>query len=142
MCRVKLRERVAGVCCIALALALLFLQACAAQPQGADTGNGTRELDRQELRAVILECLNGGLLVKPEEGSPELRSGDQLFVPSSEASLFDELGKAIRLEDFQVGDRLSVVYDGAIMESCPAQIAKCYKIQRVSQSGDAAQAKE
>lgn len=121
---------------IALFLPLLLLHACTAEPQSAAPAA------RQTLRAIVLERLDGGLLVRPEEGSPELRSSDQIFVPSGGAELLDELGNAIRLEDFQAGDRVLAVYDGTIQETYPAVLAKCYEIRRASQEGDAAQAKE
>ena len=136
----KSAGRKTGVCCVAFVLALLFLQACAAQPQSADTG--AQGLIRQEMYAVVLERMENGLLVEPEEGGPERRSSDQIFVPSSGARLFDERGGTIRLEDFWAGDRVRAVYDGVIQETYPATLAKCYEIHRVSQAGDDAETKK
>lgn len=121
---------------IALFLPLLLLHACTADSQRAAPAA------RQTLRAIVLERLDGGLLVRPEEGSPELRSSSQIVVPSGGAELLDELGSAIRLEDFQVGDRVLAVYDGMIQETYPATLSKCYEIRRASLEGDTAQTKE
>lgn len=135
MNRIKWKRKLKTcVCCAAFVLSLLFLHACTGQPQSADTG--AQELNRQELHAVVLERMENGLLVEPEEGSPERRSSDKLVAGASQAKLYDELGNAIGLTEFREGDRVRVVYDGAIQETYPAQLATCYEIHRVSQAGE------
>ncbi len=79
-------------------------------------GNNTEEEPRS-FTSTVLENNATSLLVKPDEGEDELRSSDKIVVrvPKDSAVLED-------LSVFSVGSKVKITYDGAIMESYPAQI--------------------
>ena len=101
--RWKIGRRV-GACCMVLALAALFLQACT------------------DLRVVRREMY------------AERHSSNRIYVPAAEAKLFDEHKNSIPFEELRDGDRVKVVYDGAILETYPGQIGNCYEIRRVGRA--------
>lgn len=74
------------------------------------------------------------ILVEPEEGSFERHSSNRIYVPAAEAKLFDEHKNSIPFEELRDGDRVKVVYDGAILETYPGQIGNCYEIHRVGRA--------
>lgn len=65
--------------------------------------------------ALILEIHEDSLLVEPGEDTPERRSSDKILV-SLEGLSREEL------TELTAGQRILVIYDGAIAESYPAQI--------------------
>lgn len=67
--------------------------------------------------ATVLENSGTSIMVKPDEGEDELKSSDKIVVrvPKDSAVLED-------LSQFTVGSKVKITYDGAIMESYPAQI--------------------
>lgn len=67
----------------------------------------------------VLEIWENCYLVRPLEGSWELRSADQIVVPMQDANA-------------KIGDILEIHYDGNLMETYPAQIGTVYSI-RVAQ---------
>ena len=139
--RWKIGRRV-GACCMVLALAALFLQACT-----------DLRVVRREMYAVIVQCTKNEILVEPEEGTVTLNGQDithapirrrnagglghtsnRIYVPAAEAKLFDEHKNSIPFEELRDGDRVKVVYDGAILETYPGQIGNCYEIHRVGRA--------
>ena len=120
--RWKIGRRV-GACCMVLALAALFLQACT-----------DLRVVRRDMYAVIVQCTKNEILVEPEEGSFERHSSNRIYVPAAEAKLFDEHKNSIPFEELRDGDRVKVVYDGAILETYPGQIGNCYEIRRVGRA--------
>ena len=67
-------------------------------------------------------------------GSFERHSSNRIYVPAAEAKLFDEHKNSIPFEELRDGDRVKVVYDGAILETYPGQIGNCYEIRRVGRA--------
>ena len=76
-------------------------------------------------RAKILEIYEKSYLVEPVEGSPELRSSDQIAVPIEhmDASLEPE-----------VGDMIEIFYSGEILETYPAKLQDISSIRIVSET--------
>ena len=76
-------------------------------------------------RAKILEIHEKSYLVEPVEGSPELRSSDQITVPiiHLDASLEPE-----------VGDIIEIFYSGEILETYPASLQDISSIRIVSET--------
>lgn len=71
--------------------------------------------------AKVLET-EGGLMISPDEETNEIKSSDKIVVHTTNTKFFDKNGKEITIDKLQVGDPISVVYGGEIMESYPAQI--------------------
>ena len=71
-------------------------------------------------QAKILEIMNGSYLVEPVEGSPELRSSDQITVS------IEHLDSSIEPE---IGDIVEITHSGEIMESYPAELQDVYSIR-------------
>lgn len=72
--------------------------------------------------AKILETENG-LLISPGEDTNESKSSDKIVAHTTDDTKFyDKNGNEISIDKLEVGDRISVVYNGVIMESYPAQI--------------------
>ena len=109
---------------VLLAVALLVLSSCSG---AGNTGAGSR--DEVSFVAAVLENNGTNLLVEPEEDSDELRSADKITVHVSDnVKLLDSQGNGIKIDGVETGDKVRIFYDGAIAESYPAQINKCYKI--------------
>ena len=73
-------------------------------------------------QAKILEILDGYYLVEPVEGSPELRSADQIEVS------IEHLDSSLEPE---VGDVIEIVHSGEILETYPARLQDVYSIRVV-----------
>lgn len=73
-------------------------------------------------QATVIEAADDSLLVKPVDGSSELNSADEFFVPNKE-----------QLE-LQTGDLVEISYNGDILESYPAQLGEVYKITLIDQA--------
>lgn len=103
-----------------ISITLLVLSSCG--------GAGNR--DEVSFSVDVLENNQSSLLVQPVEGSSELRSADKIVVYiNDDVKLVDSQGKEIEVSDIEVGDKVQIFYNGAIAESYPAQIHKCYKIK-------------
>ena len=91
--------------------------------EGKDLQFVPEEQDASRQRAVfqaeILELDGQAMLVRPAEGSEELRSCDKLWVPT----------ELLLINDTQVGDTVEIEYDGMIMETYPGQIGEVYSIR-------------
>lgn len=71
------------------------------------------------LRAEVIQIQNGSMLVKPVEGSQELRSSDLFSI---------NIGNMPASPEPEVGDTVEIRYNGEIMESYPAQLGEIYGI--------------
>lgn len=67
--------------------------------------------------ATVLKNMGTTLLVEPVEGESELNSSDKISV-----TVPQENGTLKHLTEFAVGSKVFITYNGAIMESYPAQI--------------------
>lgn len=74
---------------------------------------------RVSFRAEILELDSQAMLVRPAEGSAELRSCDKIWVPTW----------LLLTPGAEVGSTIEIAYDGQIRESYPGQIGKVYSIR-------------
>ena len=107
-----------------LLTALLILSSC------SGTGNtGTDSRYEVNFAGTVLENNGTNLLIEPESGSDVLRSADKITVHvSGDMVLVDSQGREISIDSLETGDMIQILYDGAMAESYPAQINKCYKI--------------
>ncbi len=80
----------------------------------------TSEPDTFLMEAEILEIHEGSFLVKPVEGSRELKSADKIEVPVKNMDPSPEP---------QVGDIIEISYNGEILETYPAQLGDVYSIR-------------
>ncbi|MBC8589775.1 DUF3221 domain-containing protein [Wansuia hejianensis] len=78
---------------------------------------------------TVLENNETHLLVKPEEGTDELKSSDKITVSLKETSLLNTRDEKVKIRDIKEGQKVQISYDGMIAESYPAQIKKCDKIK-------------
>ncbi|MBM7581607.1 hypothetical protein JOD02_000430 [Caldicoprobacter guelmensis] len=105
---------------VLLSIILLVLSSC------GSAGNR----DEASFNADVLENNQSSLLVQPVEGSRELSSADKIVVYiNDDVKLVDSQGKEIEVSQIKAGDKVQVFYNGAIAESYPAQIHKCYKVK-------------
>jgi len=94
----------------------------------ADNGDESDDEDTSDIdsnqvfKAEIIET-GDSLLITPDEDSNEFRSSDKISVSINDAKLLNVDGEGITKEDFKVGDIIEVTYNGAILESYPAQIS-------------------
>lgn len=79
------------------------------------------------MNAVITEIQNQTMLVTPVEGSPELKSSDFFMIPMENLPASPEP---------QVGDTLSITYDGYILETYPASLSGITEITVIKQAQD------
>lgn len=81
------------------------------------SGGKAPEAEKHSFTASVLENKKTSILVQPSEGEDELNSSDKILVrvPKDSAVLED-------LSEFAVGSKVKITYEGAIMESHPAQI--------------------
>ncbi len=75
--------------------------------------------------ATVLETADQMLLVEPMEGTNERKSSDQIWVGMK--SIPDEEITEIP-SDIEVGDTVSIGYDGVIAETYPAQINEAFSV--------------
>ena len=66
--------------------------------------------ERHLFIATILEVNENSIIVKPAEGSYESKSSDKIII------------KRIDSDNYEIGDKLKITYNGLIEESYPAQI--------------------
>lgn len=73
-----------------------------------DDGNDDETISITKMEATIISVEADGYIVEPVEGSDELASSNRIVVYTD--------------KEFTVGDKVSILHDGTIMESDPAQI--------------------
>lgn len=83
--------------------------------------NNPQAEEEYTFTAKVIET-EGSLLIAPDEETNEFKSSDKISVHTAGTKFFDKNGNEITIEKLQAGDRISVVYNGIIMESYPAQI--------------------
>ena len=84
--------------------------------------------DEFPFTATVLEKGESYILVEPDEGSTELNSADKISVSIGDATIMDDKGKEITIQDIDEGDKVKIHYDGQIAESYPAQIHRCHRV--------------
>lgn len=82
--------------------------------------------------ARVLDKENG-LLITPEKNTMEAKSSDKISVGLTDTKIYGMDGKEMTLDQFMVGDRIKVTYNGMIAESYPAQISS-YEIEVVERN--------
>ncbi|MCD8082396.1 MAG: hypothetical protein LUE86_02435 [Clostridiales bacterium] len=113
---------------IAAAILLIGITACSgktARTTGETNSTVTEETETVVFQAVVLEIQDSSYLVEPVEGSPELKSADQIVVSISGAEPSPEP---------EAGDIIEITYDGMIAETYPAQISHVYSIRVVKKT--------
>ncbi len=82
--------------------------------------------DVASFSATVLENNKVSILVEPFEGEDELKSSDKIVVRVAEnsATLKD-------LSEFTPGTKVTITYNGIIMESYPAQI-NAYNVEKIN----------
>ncbi|HZJ57218.1 MAG TPA: DUF3221 domain-containing protein [Clostridia bacterium] len=106
---------------------VLFL--CALLAFGIIAGCGDSKGKEQfSFIATVIEKGESYILVEPDEGSSELNSADKISVSIGDATIIDDEGKDITIQDIDEGDKVKIHYDGQIAESYPAQIHRCHRI--------------
>ena len=101
-----------SICFLLAILCVLTLMACKAS-----------KTEEVSFRATVLEVQQTYLMVEPAEGTWERSSADKITL-----SLQDKTSWPIP----QVGDTVEIFYNGEILETYPAQIAKLYRVEIVS----------
>jgi hypothetical protein len=92
-----------------------------------NNGNTTNDGDVSDnesnsiFNAEVIET-GASLLIAPEVESNEYRSSDKISVSLNDAKIVNADGQEIAKEDLNVGDIITVTYNGIILESYPAQI--------------------
>lgn len=87
----------------------------------SDDNNSGSDAVSNVFRAEVIEA-GDHLLVTPDKDSNEFKSSDRIAVGLNQASITDEDGNTITVEELKPGDYLEITYDGIIAESYPAQI--------------------
>lgn len=127
-------------CMISIAILLcLMLTACKSglmdEKEANDYVDATKYVDagrRVSFDATVLEVGRFTLMVVPDENTFEIRSADKISVSVSGSDrVMDGDGVELTLADIKVGDRVSIVYDGTILESYPARISQCYEVRLI-----------
>lgn len=96
-----------------------------------DYVDATKYVDSGRSATLSCELLESGkysINVKAENAAETLYT----ISVSSGTLITDADGNTLKLEDLTVGSMLLIIYDGNVMETYPARISKCYKIQVLS----------
>jgi len=91
-------------------LITLFLCACSSNNVPSDAVS---------FQATVTEITDNSMLVRPVDGSDELNSSVSFSIALSNLSDTSSL---------QIGDTLEISYNGDILETYPATLAKIYRI--------------
>ena len=75
-------------------------------------------------KAEIIEMSEKALVIKPLDEYSEARSSDKISVPNWFAK-----------DAVKVGDIIGISYDGAILESYPAQLSKIFSMEYYDEHG-------
>ncbi len=106
---------------IILLMAVAFATILVINLKGKDDIN-----DVASFSATVLENNKVSILVEPFAGEDELKSSDKIVVRVAEnsATLKD-------LSEFAPGTKVTITYNGIIMESYPAQI-NAYSVEKIN----------
>ena len=77
-------------------------------------------------KAEIIEMSEKALVIKPLDEYSEARSSDKISIPNWFAK-----------DSVKVGDIIGISYDGAILESYPAQLSKIFRMEYYNADGSA-----
>ena len=75
-------------------------------------------------KAEIIEMSEKALVIKPLDEYSEARSSDKISIPNWFAK-----------DSVKVGDIIGISYDGAILESYPAQLSKIFSMEYYDEHG-------
>lgn len=89
----------------------------------------SKKAEHPYFNGTVLEIYKNSVLVKPFEGSEELKSADQITVSCDVIS-------AQEVPKMEVGTSIRIEYDGSIAESYPAQINHVFAIYLVDADGE------
>lgn len=78
--------------------------------------------------ATVLQVGKNSILVKPDENSNENKSSDEISVSTKFIYKFS-------VPKMKAGDKVRIVYNGEIGESCPAQITNVFVIYLLDENG-------
>ena len=78
--------------------------------------------------ALVIGVDQNSIMVKPEEGSAELSSADQIIVYLSDVSILSVDNEKVDIDYIKEGLKVKIYYDGTIAESYPAQIHGASKV--------------
>lgn len=84
---------------------------------GSDNSADNEKENIYSFSATVLEASDKQLLIEPSVDSLEYKSCSKIYIPLTDGT-----------EDISVGDKITVVYDGLIQETYPAQISNVYEI--------------
>lgn len=107
-----MKRNIAAIICI-LALAVSFLTACTVS-EAADTSSSTQEKNEAVLSAYIVEKDKNDLLVTADSG---------LYFVSIKNAKVQSGSKELETEKLKAGMSVLIGFNGAVLESYPAQIA-------------------
>lgn len=109
--------------CAALAFALLCCVTVMAAGCGAESGKASASFHAVVLEVHETESGAAELIVRPDDGSDELRSADRISVGVQNAR-----GGGC---GFSVGDHVRISYNGEIMETYPARLGGAVEVTPV-----------
>lgn len=104
-------------------ITLFLIIACTLSLIACDKQSG-KDFDKAEtysFQAKVLDVSENSLMVEPLPDTNEIRSADKITVSLK--------NKTTSWPSPSVGDIISIVYDGSIMESYPAQLGNVYQIK-------------
>lgn len=99
-----------------------------------DYVDATKYVDSGESSTLSCELIDVG---KYNINVKSVNDAETLYTisVSSGTQITNADGDTVRLENLTAGSKLLITYDGNIMETYPARISKCYKIQVISDRG-------
>lgn len=117
------------VCLILAAMLMSVLSGCEVTSNSADETIVYSDISAENdpfFKAEIIEMSEKALVVKPLDEYSESRSSDKISVPN----WFEK-------DSVKVGDIIGISYDGAILESYPAQLSKIFRMEYYNADGSA-----
>jgi len=118
------------------ALLLFGLAACAGPDKDGISGAGSPAAGEASLRAKIITVSDGSLLIA--NMGEDASSADIYWIRPGEAGIRDADGKETDAASLRPGMLLDIAFDGAVMESFPAQLGRIFRIAVTGQGDDIA----
>lgn len=112
------KKRLCSMICLG-SIVSIMLCSCGNQGNPAELPDSA---SNEAFQATVTEVENDSILVKPVEGSPELKSSDKFSIPYE-----DEI-------TLQTGDVIEIEYGGDIMETYPAQLGEVYSLKVIKEA--------